>query len=53
MPWHIERRGEKVCVIKTSTGEVKHCYDRRREALMYLRALYSHAGPEARGKEKK
>lgn len=51
MPWSIVKKDGKSCVIKKTTGEVKKCYSKRREALAYLRALYVNAGPEA--KEKK
>ncbi len=47
MPWSLVRRDGKVCVVKEG-GEVKKCYDKRRDALAYLRALYSNAGPEAK-----
>jgi hypothetical protein len=53
MPWIISRQDGKYCVLKQTNGEVKKCYDKRREALMYLRALYANAGPEAKDKEKK
>lgn len=52
MPWHIERKDGRACVVKSSTGEVKKCYDKRRDALRLLRALYANV-PEARDKEKK
>jgi hypothetical protein len=47
MPWIIANKNGKFCVLKQSSGEVKHCYDKRRDALKYLRALYSNV-PEAR-----
>jgi hypothetical protein len=53
MPWIIAQKNGKYCVLKQSSGEVKHCYDKRREALNYLRALYANAGPEAKPKDKK
>ncbi len=53
MPWVIAQRDGKYCVLKQSSGEVKHCYDKRRDALKYLRALYVNAGPEAKDKDKK
>jgi len=52
MPWSIIRREGKSCVVKEG-GEVKKCYDKRRDALAYLRALWVNAGPEAKDKEKK
>ncbi len=53
MPWHIERREGKACVVKTSTGEVKKCYPNRREALAYLRALYVNTSDERESKKEK
>jgi hypothetical protein len=52
MPWSIIQKDGRFCVVKEG-GEVKKCYDKRKEALVYLRALYANAGPEAKDKEKK
>jgi hypothetical protein len=53
MPWMIVRREGKSCVIKKDSGEVKKCYDNRKEALAYLRALYTNTKDEEYIKEKK
>jgi hypothetical protein len=40
MPYHISNQGDKFCVVKTSTGEVQHCYDTSEKATKLLHALY-------------
>lgn len=43
MPWKIESRGGKQCVIKVDGGKVLHCYsgpDAKSKASKYLKALY-------------
>jgi hypothetical protein len=46
MPWIIVNRDGKFCVLKKDSGEVKHCYEKRRDALKYLRALYANSTEE-------
>lgn len=41
MPWKIEERDGKFCVIKESDGSVVHCHDTREQALAQQRALYA------------
>lgn len=43
MPYHIEPRGNRVCVVKTGTGRTLKCYPKsqRSTAEAYLRALYA------------
>jgi HK97 family phage prohead protease len=41
MPWHIEKRDEKFCVIKDSDGENEGCHDSREKAQAQMRALYA------------
>lgn len=41
MPWSIETRDGKHCVVLTATGEVKKCYPNRAAAAAYLKALYA------------
>lgn len=41
MPWKIEKRDDKFCVIKESDGSVVHCHDTREQALAQQRALYA------------
>lgn len=52
MPWSLVQKDGRYCVVKEG-GEVKKCYDKRREALAYLRALWAKAEPEAKDKGKK
>lgn len=44
MPWKIETKDGKHCVIKESTGETLKCYSDKGSATAYLRALYAHSG---------
>ena len=49
MPWKIESRGGKQCVIKVDGGKVLHCYsgpDAKSKAKKYLGALYASEGKE-------
>jgi len=48
MPWVILQRDGKWCVVRKDDGETKKCYDRRNEALQYLRALYSNTDEDER-----
>ena len=41
MPWHLENRDGKVCVIKDSDGSVAGCHDSRADAIKQQRALYA------------
>lgn len=41
MPWHMERRGDKVVVVKDSDGKVVGTHSDRRKAIAQLRALYA------------
>ncbi len=41
MPWHLENRDGKVCVIKDSDGSVAGCNDSRADAIKQQRALYA------------
>src|SRR5687767_12302786 len=47
MPWHVEERDSRFCVIKDSDGENEGCHDSRAEAEAQMRALYANE-PEAR-----
>lgn len=40
MPYKIEKRGEKYCVINKDTGKSKGCSDSEREAIAHQRFLY-------------
>lgn len=44
MPWKVEQRGDKHCVIKQSDGSTVHCHDTREQAMAQLRALYASEG---------
>lgn len=46
MPWEIQSRGGKHCVVKATTGKVMHCYDNEADAKDYLAALNIHAHKE-------
>ncbi len=41
MPWKLENRDGKVCVIKESDGSVAGCHDSRTDAIKQQRALYA------------
>lgn len=41
MPWHLENRDGKVCVIKDADGSVAGCHDSRTDAIKQQRALYA------------
>lgn len=41
LPWHIEKQGEKFCVIKDTDGKSAGCHPSRAEANDQLRALYA------------
>lgn len=44
MPWHIESRSGKHCVVKDADGSTVHCHDTRDEAVAQIRALYASEG---------
>ncbi len=41
MPWKLENRDGKVCVIKESDGSMAGCHDSRTDAIKQQRALYA------------
>ena len=41
MPWHLENRDGKVCVVKDADGSVAGCHDSRTDAIKQQRALYA------------
>lgn len=41
MPWHLEERDGKVCVIKDDDGHNQGCHETREEAVKQMRALYA------------
>lgn len=41
MPWSLEKRDSKWCVIKESDGSVSGCHDSRADAIKQQRALYA------------
>ena len=41
MPWKIEKRNDKFCVIKTTDSSVEKCHDTRDKALAHQKALYA------------
>jgi len=47
MPWHIEERDGRFCVIKDDDGDNAGCHDSRDQAEAQMRALYANE-PEAR-----
>lgn len=44
MPWSLEKRDGKTCVIKTSDGSVAGCHASRADAIKQQRALYAKEG---------
>lgn len=51
MPWKIEERDEKHCVVKESDGSVEKCHDSRSEAEDHMKALYANTEDEGYSKE--
>lgn len=47
MPYRIEERDGKYCVVKETDGETIHCHDTREQAEAQMRALYANAGEKA------
>jgi hypothetical protein len=39
MPYHIDKRGDQYCVVKTSDGKVMGCHDTVAEALAQIAAI--------------
>src|SRR5690349_23739415 len=44
MPWKIEQRGEKWCVVKLADNSTVYCHDTREQATAQVRALYASEG---------
>lgn len=44
MPWQVEQRGDKFCVVKKSDNSTVHCHDTRDDAMAQMRALYASEG---------
>ena len=44
MPWHLEQRDGKYCVIKDADGHNQGCHPTRVEAIKQMRALYAQEG---------
>lgn len=42
MPWKVQKRGSRYCVIKETDGSNEGCHDTREEAEAHQRALYAH-----------
>jgi len=41
MPWHIQQRGSRYCVIKDSDGSIEKCHRTKAEAARHMAALYA------------
>jgi hypothetical protein len=41
MPWHIEKRKSKYCVINSDTGKNEGCSDSKEDAIAHKRVLYA------------
>lgn len=41
MPWHIQKRDEKFCVIKDADGSTEKCHPTEEQAKAHMRALYA------------
>lgn len=41
MPWHLEKRDGKTCVIKDADGSTEKCHDTEEQAKAHMRALYA------------
>jgi phage head maturation protease len=48
VPWHIEKRDDKFCVIKDADGDNEGCHDSEAKAKAQMRALYASEGIEGR-----
>jgi len=52
MPYYIEKRGSKWCVINRNTGENKGCSDSKKDAIAHRRVLEGvHRGWKPSGKK--
>lgn len=51
MPWSIEMRDGKHCVVKDADGEVEGCHDTHEKALAQQRALYANESSMSAGLE--
>lgn len=49
MPWKIEARNGKQCVIRTSDGKNEKCHDDRAAAVAHMRALYANENKSVSG----
>jgi hypothetical protein len=49
MPWHIEKRDDKHCVIKDSDGSTEQCHAVRQDAKDHMAALYANEGKKNLG----
>lgn len=52
MPWKIQKKGSRYCVVNADTGAVKGTHATKAEATDQMRALYANV-PESRPKGKK
>jgi hypothetical protein len=52
MPWSIIQKDGRYCIVKEG-GEVKKCYDKRKDALQYLKALYVNTKDEEWAKKER
>ena len=50
MPYHIEKKGSRFCVVKDGSGESVGCHDTDEEAKRQLGALYANE-PEAEAEQ--
>lgn len=41
MPWNVERRGDKYCVVNEDTNETVKCHSARSDAVDHMQALYA------------
>jgi len=44
MPWKVQERDGRFCVIKLADNSTVHCYDTREQAMAQVRALYASEG---------
>lgn len=51
MPWKIESRNGKYCVVRKPDGKVEKCHDSRGEAQDHMAALYANTGHKDLGNE--
>jgi HK97 family phage prohead protease len=48
VPWRIEKREEKFCVVKESDDTTEKCHETEEQAKAHMRALYASEQPETR-----